>query len=66
MKEKEEPKKIKVVSGNGKDLDISPVYDHLNVNRSQQKPKNIVVPKPSQEINKEKSSTDDTSTKNDK
>lgn len=58
MDKKEEPKKIKVVSGNGKDLDISPVYDHLNVNRSQQKPKNIVVPKPNKEINKEKNSTD--------
>lgn len=66
MDKKEEPKKIKVVSGNGKDLDISPVYDHLNVNRSQQKPKNIVVPKPSQEINKEKNSSDDTNTEDDK
>ena len=33
---KEEKKKdIKVVPGNGKDLDISPVYDHVNVNRNQ-------------------------------
>ena len=42
----EEKKEIKVVSGDGKDLDISPVYNHVNVNRTQQKPKkNIVIPK---------------------
>lgn len=45
MNEIEEQKKIEIVSGTGKDLDISPVYDHLNVNRSQQKPKNIIIPK---------------------
>ena len=45
MSEMEEPKKIKIVSGTGKDLNISPVYDHVNVNKSQEKPKNIIIPK---------------------
>lgn len=66
MNENEEPKKIEIVSGTGKDLDISPVYDHLNVNRSQQKPKNIVIPKSrpekkeeENEQNKEENSSDE-------
>ncbi len=54
MNEIEEQKKIEIVSGTGKDLDISPVYDHLNVNRSQQKPKNIVIPKSRSENKEEK------------
>ena len=43
-----EDKKLEVVSGNGSNLDISPVYDHINVekpDRANQKPKNIVIPK---------------------
>ncbi len=42
-----EKKDIKIVSGDGKDLDISPVYTHLNIgsSKSSKKPKNIVVPK---------------------
>lgn len=60
MNENEEQKKIRVVSGDGKDLDISPVYDHLNVNRTQQKPKNIVIPKtkPEKDANKDDASED--------
>lgn len=40
-------KKIEIVSGDGKDLDISPVYDHLNTGKPDcnDKPKNIVIPK---------------------
>ncbi len=49
MNEKEEQKKIEVVSGDGSDLDISPVYDHVNVNRNQQKPKHIIIPKSTSE-----------------
>lgn len=45
MNKMEEPKKIEIVSGTGKDLNISPVYDHVNVNKSQEKPKNIIIPK---------------------
>lgn len=44
MKEK---KKIKVVSGDGKNLDISPVYQHLEVEkpRDDNKKENIIIPK---------------------
>ncbi len=42
----DERKKIEVVPGNGKDLDISPVYQHLEVEKPKDEPKkeNIVVP----------------------
>lgn len=40
-------KEIKVVSGDGSNLDISPVYEHIDAvkpkNRDK-KPKNIVIP----------------------
>lgn len=40
-------KDIKIVSGDGSNLEISPVYDHINAGtpKSTNKPKNIVVPK---------------------
>lgn len=44
----EEKKNLEVVSGDGKDLDISPVYDHLNVVKpksTKEKPTSIVIPK---------------------
>lgn len=44
----EDNKNLKVVSGDGSDLNISPVYSHLNESvpkSSEKKPKNIVVPK---------------------
>ncbi len=42
-----ENKKFEIVSGDGKDLDISPVYEHLNNSKPKcnDKPKNIVIPK---------------------
>lgn len=44
----ETPKKIKVVDGDGTDLEISPVYDHLTVGKPQtkenQKEKKIIIP----------------------
>jgi len=41
----EEKKNLEVVSGNGKDLKISPVYKHLETEKpSTKKPKNIVIP----------------------
>lgn len=49
-------KNLEVVTGDGSNLDISPVYDHLNVTTpksANKKPKNIVVPK---ESNKDKCS----------
>lgn len=44
----EEKKDLEIVSGDGSNLDISPVYDHLNAVKpksTKDKPKNIVIPK---------------------
>ena len=42
----DEKKKIEIVTGDGKDLDISPVYHHLEVEKPKNKKKeNIVIPK---------------------
>ncbi len=43
----DEKKKIKVVNGDGKDLDISPVYNHIDVEKpkDEKKKENIVIPK---------------------
>ena len=42
----DEKKKIEVVTGDGKDLDISPVYQHLEVEKPKdEKKENIVIPK---------------------
>lgn len=41
-------KDIEIVSGDGSNLDISQVYDHLNSEKpkcKESKPKNIVIPK---------------------
>ena len=43
----EEKKNIEVVSGDGSNLEISPVYDHLNVSTpksAEKKPKYVVIP----------------------
>lgn len=39
-------KKIKIVTGNGKDLDISPVYTHIEIEKPQhqEEKKDIVIP----------------------
>ena len=44
--EKEERKEIKVVSGDGSNLDISPVYEHIEAvkPKKEKKPKNIIIP----------------------
>ena len=45
--EKEAKKEIEVVSGDGSNLDISPVYEHINAAKPKskdKKPTNIVVP----------------------
>lgn len=52
-----EKKNIEVVSGDGTDLNISPVYDHLNVAKpksSKEKPTCIVIPKETNKISKNK------------
>ena len=45
-----ENKKIKIVSGDDSNLDISPVHDHISplkpTSTDEKKPKNIVIPKP--------------------
>lgn len=45
----ENPKKrnIEIVTGDGKDLDISPVYDHVIIDKpvSNEKKKNVIIPK---------------------
>lgn len=45
--EKENKKQIEIISGDGSNLEISPVYEHINVVKTKdkdKKPKNIVVP----------------------
>ena len=45
--EKENKKEIEVVNGDGSNLDISPVYEHINAAKPKSKnknPKNIIVP----------------------
>lgn len=43
---KEEKKEIEIVSGDGSNLDISPVYDHLKLDTVNKKiNKEIVIPK---------------------
>lgn len=38
-------KKIEIVSGNGKDLNISPVYDHIDIQKPKEKgKKKIIIP----------------------
>ena len=51
----EEKKKIEIVNGDGSNLDISNVYDHLNSGKpksSDDKPKNIVIPKEQKDTDK--------------
>ena len=44
----DENKNIEIISGNGENLNISPVYDHIKIdkpNNTKDKNKQIVVPK---------------------
>ena len=48
-------KDIEIVDGNGSNLEISEVYDHLNSGKpkcNDKKPKNVVVPKSYKSIDK--------------
>ena len=40
-------KEIKVVSGNGNDLNISPVYDHIDIEKPKddKEKKKVIIPK---------------------
>ena len=45
--EKENKKEIEIVNGDGSNLDISPVYEHIEAvkpKNKDKKPKNIVIP----------------------
>ena len=45
--EKENKKQIEVVNGDGSNLDISPVYEHIEAvkpKNKDKKPKNIIIP----------------------
>lgn len=60
----EDKKKLEVVSGDGSNLEISPVYEHLNAGKpktAEDKPKNIVIPKvnPSDKKKEEANENDD-------
>lgn len=41
-----ESKKIEIVSGNGKNLNISPVYDHIDIEKpkEEKEKKKIIIP----------------------
>ena len=46
--DKKIPESIEVIQGDGKNLNISPVYDHIKdaePKPSSKKPKNIIIPK---------------------
>ena len=55
--EKNEKKELEVVDGDGTELNISPAYEHLNdatpQDMTDNKPKNIVVPKEMSIVHKE-------------
>ena len=42
----EDKKKIEIVSGDGKNLNISPVYDHIDIEKPKEKKekKKIIIP----------------------
>ena len=56
----EDNKKIEVVEGNVEDLDISPVYEHLDIGKpNTEKKKEIVIPKEKKDISKESENDED-------
>lgn len=61
MDEKDEKKDLEIVSDDGSSLDISPVYDHINIVKpksAEEKPKNIVIPKEKKEKKKDTEEND--------
>lgn len=57
----EEKKNLEVVSGDGSDLNISPVYEHLSVGKpksAKEKPTGIVIPKEHNKNSKNKKADD--------
>ena len=39
----EDKKEIEIIKGNGKGLDISPVYDHIDIEKPKEKEKKSVI-----------------------
>ena len=57
----EDKKNLEVISDNGSSLDISPVYDHLNISTpksADERPKNIVIPKAKSKRDDDKNNKD--------
>ena len=51
----EDKKDIEIVNGDGSNLDISHVYDHINPDKpksSDDKPKNIIIPEEHKNVDK--------------
>ena len=60
MSDDKENKEIKVVNGNGDELEISPVYDHLDIEKPDtKKKKEIVIPKIKKKEEKDKDNEDE-------
>lgn len=54
-----EDKKLEVISGDGSNLDISPVYDNINTAKpTTNKPKNVIIPQEKNNPNKNTRSKD--------
>ena len=53
-KENRTQKNIEIITGNGKELDISPVYDHIIIDKpiTSEKKKNVIIPKEKKDTNK--------------
>ena len=63
-----EEKELEVVSGTGKELDISPVYDHIKLDKPSNvdKKQEIIVPKAIKKDNKETNKNEDKEEKEEK
>ena len=58
----DEKKNLEVVPGDGSNLDISPVYEHLNAGKpksAESKPTNIVIPKEKKDDDDKKNDAED-------
>ena len=60
MDSNEEPNEIKIVNGDDSELEISNVYDHLNLDKVRKSPdkNNIVIPKVKKKDEDEKKESD--------
>ena len=60
MNNQEEPNKIKIITGDDSELEISTVYEHLNLDKVEKRPdrNNIVIPKVKKKDENEKKESD--------